>query len=107
MRPINARHPGQARPGAQSPGSPCSKHSIRANHRLLQKIGVVPTKVANFIADIESSGGAAKICGAGAITGDNAGVVLLLADPGITEIAQRYGYELQTLEVDPYGTRIV
>lgn len=49
--------------------------AIRANHRLLVKIGVVPTAVQQFIAEIEQCGGAAKICGAGAVRGDNAGII--------------------------------
>src|SRR3990167_5833137 len=37
--------------------------AIRENHHLLTSIGVVPEKVQCFIKEIESEGGAAKICG--------------------------------------------
>ena len=47
--------------------------SIRANHRLLDQIGVVPERVGQFIREIESHGGAAKICGAGSVDGEAAG----------------------------------
>jgi len=49
--------------------------SIRENHRLLSDIGVVPHRVQHLIAEIENVGGAAKICGAGSVSGDHAGVV--------------------------------
>jgi len=83
------------------------KRGIRANHSLLRRIGVVPDKVANFISEIEVAGGAAKICGAGAVLGDNAGVVLLMADHGVQNIIRKYGYELQSIQVDTHGITII
>lgn len=83
------------------------KRGIRANHSLLRRIGVVPDKVANFISDIETVGGAAKICGAGAILGDNAGVVLLVADHDVQNIVRNYGYELQSIQVDTHGITVI
>lgn len=50
--------------------------AIQANHRLLNRIGVVPGRVNALIETIESKGGAAKISGAGAISGDAGGLVL-------------------------------
>ncbi len=49
--------------------------AIADNHRLLTHLGVVPERVQAFIKTIENHGGRAKICGAGSITGDNAGIV--------------------------------
>jgi mevalonate kinase len=83
------------------------KIGIRANHKLLDRIGVVPAKVSKLVAEIEAQNGAAKICGAGAIKGDNAGVVLVLADPDIQHIADKHGYSLQPIQVDTHGTRII
>ncbi|MCW9054316.1 MAG: mevalonate kinase [Motiliproteus sp.] len=51
--------------------------SIRVNQRLLSHIGVVPERVQQLVAQIEAQGGAAKISGAGAVAGDNAGLVLV------------------------------
>ena len=50
---------------------------IRCNHRLLQSLQVVPAKVSNFIAEAEQLGGAGKVCGAGSMTGDAGGLLLL------------------------------
>jgi mevalonate kinase len=83
------------------------KQGIKDNHRLLKHIGVVPNRVAKFIEEIEASGGAAKICGAGAVTGDNAGVVLLVSDIDMQDIVDKYGYKLQNVQVDLYGTQIL
>lgn len=49
---------------------------VAENHRLLNRIGVVPAPVAALIERIESSGGAAKVSGAGSVQGDAAGLVL-------------------------------
>jgi mevalonate kinase len=80
---------------------------IRENHRLLCRIGVVPQKVQQFIIDVETAGGAAKICGAGAIRGQNGGVVLVLADFMPSSLAEKYGYNVSPVRGDPLGTRIV
>lgn len=83
------------------------QQAIRENHRLLARIGVVPSKVQQFIADVEQQGGAAKICGAGSVAGDHAGMVLVLADRPPADLCQRYGFELTTVRGDPLGARIV
>ena len=80
---------------------------IRENHRLLVKIGVVPLKVQQLIQALEKSGAAAKICGAGSIAGDRAGVVLVLADQDISHIVTQYGYGMQPVRVDTQGTCLV
>jgi len=80
---------------------------LRENHRLLCRIGVVPQKVQQFVADVEAAGGAAKICGAGSIRGQNGGVVLVLADFMPAALAEKYGYKISPLRGDPLGTRIV
>jgi len=81
--------------------------AVRENHRLLTKIGVVPEAVQRFIADIEKWGGAAKTCGAGAVSGDSAGIVMVIAEKPPVELCRRYGYELSAVRGDPLGVRIV
>lgn len=80
---------------------------IRENHRLLTKIGVVPIKVQEFIRTLELQGGAAKICGAGSVAGDKAGVVLVVSDRDLSSIAKDYGYCVQQVQGDYHGTHIV
>jgi len=80
---------------------------LRENHRLLCRIGVVPEKVQQFVGDVEAAGGAAKVCGAGSVRGENGGVVLVLADFMPTMLADKYGYTISPVRGDPLGTRIV
>lgn len=80
---------------------------IRQNHRLLVKIGVVPAKIQAFIQALERKGAAAKVCGAGAVKGDNAGVVLIISEQDVSEIVLEYGYNLQSIQEDANGTLIV
>lgn len=80
---------------------------IRANHRLLVAIGVVPEPVQRFIADVEAAGAAAKITGAGAVSGPGAGIVLVVAPQPPVELCRRYGYELVAVRGEPLGARIV
>lgn len=86
------------------------KFLIRENHKLLVKIGVVPLRVQEFIEALENEGAAAKICGAGSVMGDNAGVLLILNEEEnhhIQKIVQDFGYVNQVVHEDPYGTRII
>ena len=80
---------------------------VRENNRLLTAIGVVPKTVQRFIADIEQRGGSAKICGAGAVAGENGGIVLVFDDQQPTELCTKYGYTVSPVRGDPLGTRIV
>lgn len=72
------------------------QQSIRDNHRLLVRIGVVPERVQQFISAIEAEGAAGKICGAGAIQGNKAGIVLVATSDksAITSLCKTYDYRL-------------
>jgi hydroxymethylglutaryl-CoA synthase len=81
------------------------KQFICENEQLLERLGVVPTRVVNFIRDIERANGSAKICGAGAISGDNAGMVLIVSDdePAMTLVCQQHGFSLDSICVSHEG----
>ncbi|RKX43017.1 MAG: mevalonate kinase [Verrucomicrobia bacterium] len=80
---------------------------VRENNRLLSAIGVVPERVQRFIAEIEQWGGSAKVCGAGSVTGNNGGVVLVFADVSPSELCEKHGYTVSPVRGDPLGTRMV
>jgi len=80
---------------------------VRENNRLLSAIGVVPRRVQQFIAEVEAFGGSAKICGAGSVAGDTAGVVLVFADEPPSELCEKHGYTVSPVRGDPLGTRMV
>lgn len=80
---------------------------VRENHQLLTRIGVVPERVQQFVRDLEKGGGAGKVCGAGAVAGDNAGIVMVVADTPPVELCRRYGYELTAVRGEPLGVRII
>ncbi|MGD9153228.1 MAG: mevalonate kinase [Gammaproteobacteria bacterium] len=85
------------------------KKFIRANHRLLVEIGVVPQKIQKFIAEVEQANAAAKICGAGSVVGDNAGVVLIVADKinAVKNVCRRYNFDLVPIQIETRGLRVV
>lgn len=81
---------------------------IRQNHQLLQQVGVVPDKVSHFIKEIESIGGAAKVCGAGSVRGEQAGAVLVAGENlELSQLIMRYGYQLQSIRVDNDGVKSI
>lgn len=79
--------------------------AVRHNQQLLTRIGVVPNKVQRFVANIEAVDGVAKVCGAGAIAGDDAGAVLILHEEPetITTIANQFGYQVIPMQCDLRG----
>jgi mevalonate kinase len=80
---------------------------IRENQRLLDAIGVVPARVGEFVAEVEKQGAAAKVCGAGAVSGDNAGIVMVCAKASPKTLCAKYGYQLISVRGEPLGARIV
>jgi mevalonate kinase len=82
------------------------REAIRRNHRLLVQLGVVPAQVQEFIMKIEEAGGAAKISGAGAISGTAGGMVLVFSDQPPDELCRLYGFPLLTIRTDEHGCRI-
>jgi len=86
-----------------------TEYYVKENHRLLCHLGVVPPKVQAFIKDLEKLGAAAKICGAGTVRGDEAGVILVVADSNLAVDAavKEYGYQFDVLKGDADGVKIL
>lgn len=87
---------------------------MRENHKLLDYIGVVPARVNNYINQVHSLGAAAKICGAGAVSGDTAGAVLAVCPEqdqesmvSLNKLSQEYGFTMQAVKLDGHGIRVV
>ena len=68
------------------------KKGVQANHRLLVNLDLVPERVQEFIRRIEWLGDAAKICGAGAIRGDHAGILWVVANEVPTDLCEEFGF---------------
>lgn len=56
------------------------KDAMRENHYLLCEIGVVPRPIQELIFSLEKKDMAAKICGAGAVSGNAAGMLLVCTE---------------------------
>lgn len=78
--------------------------TIRENHQLLIEIAVVPEKVQKFIAALESHGLSAKVCGAGSVQGDRAGVVCVFGKSPIPrDLLKTFAYQAEMIGVDNGG----
>lgn len=85
-----------------------AKRSIRDNHELLVKINVVPQTVQDFIGEVQAINGAAKICGAGAVAGNNAGVVLVVTDneAELKKLSARHNYAILPITGEARGVHV-
>ena len=88
------------------------QQAVTNNHNLLTKINVVPAKIGNFINQLDKLGVAAKICGAGAVRGDSAGIVWLVPPEDVDktkldQLCAEYKYDLQKLQMDNQGAQLV
>ncbi|RME05923.1 MAG: hypothetical protein D6812_02360 [Deltaproteobacteria bacterium] len=79
---------------------------VRRNHRLLVQIGVVPQRVRALIEAIEAEGGAAKICGAGAVEGEQAGIVLTITDHPLEDYCEGTPFSPLIVHGEPEGARL-
>ncbi|CAN8140512.1 hypothetical protein THIOSC13_10009 [uncultured Thiomicrorhabdus sp.] len=66
---------------------------------LLDQIGVVPKNVQQFIKQLNQLelNACAKVCGAGAVAGDSAGVVIYFGTKAPNDLCDRMGYKFQPL----------
>jgi len=85
------------------------KLAIKENHDLLVRIGVVPKPVQAFITEVQKIQGAAKICGAGAVSGNQAGIVLAVTEneTQLQELCERYRYTILPIKGVTRGVHVV
>lgn len=90
----------------QESNAPNLKLAIKQNQRLLEKIGVVPKTVQKFIHSLnQPPERAAKICGAGSISGEKAGIVLCISKLPPDALCQEYGYDYYPLKFSEKGSQ--
>lgn len=81
---------------------------IKMLNKLLTTLNIVPRNIINLIAEIEQTGGAAKVCGGGAILGNNAGTVLALGDcKEVSSIARKYNFSVEEVNISQSGVMFV
>lgn len=77
--------------------------AVKRNHQLLCQLGVVPGNIQEFIAELEQANAVAKICGAGSVSGESCGYLLVLVDaqhlPEIESITQRYDFVMEHVQL--------
>lgn len=85
------------------------RDAVRENHRLLTSIGVVPLRIQEFISKIEACDGAAKICGAGSVAGDNAGIVMVMTEDEahLSALCREYHYETFAVKGEARGVHVL
>jgi mevalonate kinase len=83
--------------------------AIRENHQLLMRIGVVPATVSQLIARIEAIDGAAKICGAGAVRGEQAGAVLAIIEDqaALMALCKEFHYSCTSIRGEARGLHAI
>ncbi|MDG4812303.1 hypothetical protein P8629_04730 [Hydrogenovibrio sp. 3SP14C1] len=82
------------------------RDAIKHNQQLLETIGVVPPTVQRFIHTLnQSSESAAKLCGAGSVSGEKAGIVLCISQHPPETLCQEYGYEYYPLKFSEKGSQ--
>lgn len=83
------------------------KDTILQNQKLLQQIGTVPNKTQQIIEALQQlPDSAAKICGAGASFGEQAGVILLISKQSPKDICQKFDLRFSPFEIVKTGAKI-
>ncbi len=82
--------------------------AIRSNNQLLDKIGVVPLRVQQFISAVEQQHGAAKTCGAGAVYGNKAGMVLVMTEnvSDLAVLCAQFHYDIMPIVGESRGVHV-
>jgi mevalonate kinase len=79
----------------QTNGALSAVHQLQ---RCLTQLGIVPKQVQAFTAEVESRGGAGKLCGAGSIAGDGGGFYWLLTHEDPRDLCEAFQYPYWALD---------
>lgn len=80
------------------------KQAIDENQQRLVDIGVVPASVQNKLAQLNQyAKGVSKVCGAGSLQGDHAGVVMGIFEQDPTELCHHWQWRCQPIQVANTG----
>src|SRR3989344_91808 len=74
------------------------KEAIQENEHLLEIIGVVSEKVKMFIQKAKTVGAAIKVCGAGTVSGDSVGTLLIISANPLKSLLNEYGDKMESIE---------
>lgn len=85
------------------------KVAVTENHRLLCAIQVVPDKIQRFVNELALYNAAAKICGAGTIKGEAAGMLMIAVNniAEIQPIITQFGYQVTQINAEPRGVHVI
>jgi mevalonate kinase len=78
------------------------QQQLNANHQLLVNLGVVPSALAEPIAQLQRHGGV-KLCGAGSVSGDAGGVLLYVGDSSPAAVCDQQGWRCHAVQLDAPG----
>lgn len=88
------------------PDSEQLKQAIKDNQLLLEEIGVVPSSVQSFLERInQDPNKAAKVCGAGSISGEHAGMVMCLSQEPPEALCAEFGYQIYPIHFSAKGSQ--
>lgn len=78
------------------------QQQLNANHQLLVTLGVVPSALAEPIAQLQRHGGV-KLCGAGSVSGDAGGVLIYIGDTSPATVCAQQGWRCQAVQLGAPG----
>jgi mevalonate kinase len=84
------------------------KQALSDNQQLLCQIGVVPESVQRKLNQLNTdANGVTKVCGAGSLVGDHAGVVIGLFEQDPSAFCQQWQWRCQRVHAAPKGVECV
>lgn len=82
------------------------REGIDSNQRLLTRVGVVPDILQPRLQVLkETLNASVKLCGAGSLRGEQAGMIFCLSETPPTDFCQHYGYRFWPLHIQTQGVQ--